>query len=154
MSVTRGDSPKLKLRGSICVEVKLQAIGSILSFFHVFVKAFNYICGSIVLYLMSGPTFASQRVESVTKYKIFILLLPILLSSVSLFLSVSFSILLLFLLSSFFLPPCSPYGRISEQVTERACLRVSAYVSFPQLPSQIFVTLAILLCISGSGELL
>ena len=110
-----------------------------------------WICSAI--YLMSGPTFASQRVESVTKYKIFILL-PILLSSVSLFLNVSFSIMLLFLLSSFSLPPCSPYGRISEQVTERACLRVSAYVSFSQLPSQIFVTRAILLCISGSGELL
>lgn len=51
MLVTSDDSPKLNLSGPGCVEVKLQAVGSILPVFHVFVKAFNSICGSMVLYL-------------------------------------------------------------------------------------------------------
>ena len=49
MLVTSYDSPKLNLSGPACVEVKLQAVGCILPVFHVFVKACNSICGSMVL---------------------------------------------------------------------------------------------------------
>ena len=51
MLVTKDNSPKLKPNSSVCIEVKLQAVGSILPVFHIFVNAFNSIYGSMVLYL-------------------------------------------------------------------------------------------------------
>ena len=57
MLVTSDDSPKLNRSGPVCVEVKPQAVGSVLPVLHVCesIQLHLWIYGAI---LKSGPTFA------------------------------------------------------------------------------------------------
>lgn len=70
MSAATDDS-LLTLRVWACGQVKTVGYRFKTVFFPRSPKVFSCVCGSIVLCIRCGPTFASRRVDSLTKYKIF-----------------------------------------------------------------------------------